>query len=334
MKKNVILFLITVFTLSLHSCLEPEDTMDLSLPSFEDFEVTVGVDMAFIDAGKYGSNYKFVYKANNTAPSDAKTFFAECEPVECEEFDNHCYYIFSGLEPSTTYYYAQYLEDGVGRLYSDIKSFTTISELIFCPNGKHPHTIDMGNGLKWACCNVGAQNPVEYGDYLAWGETKTKDTYGWSTYSLCKGSNTTMTKYCNSSSCGTVDNIIKLELSDDAARANWGGTWRMPTIDEFSTLITNCTWTWTLINGVYGYTVTASNGNMLFFPAAGCRQEWGPSYAGSLGLYWAGSRGFYWSSSLNTSDSSDACGLFFVNSEHYTHIDSRSFGLSVRPVTE
>ena len=44
----------------------------------------------------------------------------------------------------------------------------------------HPY-VNMGDGLLWATCNVGADNPWDTGGYFAWGETYTKDTYNWST---------------------------------------------------------------------------------------------------------------------------------------------------------
>ena len=195
-----------------------------------------------------------------------------------------------------------------------------------CRNSKHPHVVDMGDGLKWSCCNVGAKTPIEYGDYFAWGETTTKSTYDWSTYKYCKGSSTTMTKYCNSSSYGTVDNKTQLELSDDAARANWGGTWRMPTIDELSKLNSNCTWSWTTVNNVNGYMVTAKNGNKLFLPAAGYRSDSSLSNAGSYGDYW--------SSSLGTSYAKYARHLYFYSSNRNADGSNRCGGRSVRPVTE
>ena len=196
-----------------------------------------------------------------------------------------------------------------------------------CPDAAHPHQIDMGTGVKFACCNVGASSPVEYGDYFAWGETKTKSNYDWSTYSLCRGSSSTMTKYCNNSSYGTVDYKTKLELTDDAARANWGSPWRMPTIEELTALNDKCTWTWTTISNVAGYKVTSTNGNILFFPAAGYRDE--------ASLNDAGSNGVYWSSSLNTSDADYARGLGFRSSRHFTSSGNYRYrGRSVRPVTE
>ncbi len=84
--------------------------------------------------------------------------------------------------------------------------------------------VDLGLSVKWATCNVGATNPEDYGDYFAWGETTTKSTYDWSTYKWCNGSDNTLTKYNTSSSNGPVDNKTQLELSDDAAGVNWGGS--------------------------------------------------------------------------------------------------------------
>ena len=184
--------------------------------------------------------------------------------------------------------------------------------------------VDLGLSVKWATCNVGATKPEDYGDYFAWGETEPKSTYDWSTYKYCNGSYNTLTKYNNSSSYGTVDNKTTLDLIDDAARANWGGSWRMPTKAEQDELRNNCTWTWTTQNGVNGYKVTGTNGNSIFLPAAGCR------YDSSLNI--AGSYGFYWSSSLNSGYPSDAYYLYFSSSSVDWDRDYRYYGHSVRPV--
>ena len=104
--------------------------------------------------------------------------------------------------------------------------------------------VDLGLSVKWATCNVGATTPEGYGNYYAWGETKPKSTYDWSTYKYCNGDRYSMTKYCTNSEYGIVDNKTTLELSDDAAHVNWGGSWRMPTKAEQDEL-NNCTWTWT-----------------------------------------------------------------------------------------
>ena len=151
-------------------------------------------------------------------------------------------------------------------------------------------------------------------------------TYNWSTYKWCNGSSSTLTKYNTNSSYGTIDNITQLDLSDDAARANWGGSWRMPTDAELTELREQCTWTWTSQNGVNGYKVTSkSNGNSIFLPAAGFRND--------SSLYNAGSCGDYWSSSLSTDYPSDAWHVHFnsgiVDRGNYRY---RLNGHSVRPV--
>jgi hypothetical protein len=187
--------------------------------------------------------------------------------------------------------------------------------------------VDLGLSVKWATCNVGASKPEEYGDYFAWGETQPKTTYDWSTYKWCNGSYNTLTKYNNSSSYGTVDNKTQLELSDDAARANWGGSWRMPTRAEQDELRENCTWTWTTQNGVNGYKVTSKkNGNSIFLPAAGCR------YDSSLG--YAGSYGYYWSSSLHADYPLFVYALFCGSDDVGGSGSYRRYGRSVRPVCQ
>ena len=187
--------------------------------------------------------------------------------------------------------------------------------------------VDLGLSVKWATMNVGANAPEEYGDYFAWGETNSKTDYSWENYKWCNGSETTMTKYCTDSDYGTVDNRTTLELSDDAARANWGGTWRIPTRDEFTELRTKCTWEWTSLNGVNGRKVTGPNGNSIFLPAAGYRDD--------SSLDNAGSSGSYWSSSLSTDDPLYGWYLYFLRSSDFNmDYHSRFDGRSVRAVCQ
>ena len=134
--------------------------------------------------------------------------------------------------------------------------------------------VDLGlpSGLKWATCNVGASRPEDYGDYFAWGETRPKSEYSWSTYRWCNGSEKNLTKYCTQSTRGKdgkVDNIVTLDLSDDAAYVNMGAAWRMPTKNDMYELINHCNWSKTTLNGVNGLKGIGPNGNSIFFPFAG-----------------------------------------------------------------
>ena len=186
--------------------------------------------------------------------------------------------------------------------------------------------VDMGEltiggvkkNLKWATCNVGANNPWDYGDYFAWGETAAKTDFSWGTYSL--GDGTTFSKY-------TGSDYATLQSEDDAASKLWGGSWRIPTEAEWIAFREQNTWTWTTQNGVNGRLVTAANGNSIFLPAAGYR------YGTDLNN--ADSRGYYWSSSLSTTDPRGARFVSFAFGDvgFASGID-RYYGRSVRPVSE
>ena len=209
-----------------------------------------------------------------------------------------------GLASNTTYYVRAYVVTDYGLAYGDEQSFTTLDG---GSSGDHEY-VDLGlpSGLLWATCNVGANNSEDYGDYFAWGETQPKDIYNWSTYQYCNGSYNTLTKYCSKSSYGYngfTDNLTTLLPEDDAATVIWGDDWRIPTKDEWQELYNNTTFTWTTQNGVNGRLFTASNGNSLFLPAAGC-------FNGST-LYNASIGGYYGSSSLCTSFAGCAWDFYF-----------------------
>ena len=189
------------------------------------------------------------------------------------------------------------------------------------PNG-HEY-VDLGLSVKWATMNVGATSPEDYGGYYAWGETSPKSSYD-SDNSVTDG-----LSYSELKSRGIIGSDGNLTAEYDAARANWGGSWRMPTLDELKELLNKCTWNWTTQNGVNGYKVTGPNDNSIFVPAAGYR--YGTS------LYDAGSHGYYWSSTPYERYSDLAYYLYFL-SYNYDWGDwygsYRFLGRSVRPVLE
>ena len=189
-------------------------------------------------------------------------------------------------------------------------------------------SVDLGLSVEWATCNVGANKPEEYGDYFAWGETKQKKEYTWSSYEWCNGTEKTLTKYCSVKKYGYkryVDNKIELGWFYDAAAINKGSSWRMPTDAEWTELRAKCTWTWSTLNGVYGYKVTSkTNGNSIFLPAAGLQVNSKPNNRGDIG--------YYWSSSLPADHPSNAWSVWFNYTSTYRYYSPRSYGYSVRPV--
>ncbi len=141
------------------------------------------------------------------------------------------------------------------------------------PDGGVAVDLGLPSGTLWADRNIGADSPEDCGDYFAWGETEPKTTYNWSTYKWCKGRYGTLTKYCADLASGTVDNKMTLEPEDDAATANWGEAWCMPTYEQIHELYDECTWTEITQNGVNGFKLTGPNGNSIFIPAAGIRSN-------------------------------------------------------------
>lgn len=214
-----------------------------------------------------------------------------------------------------------YKKDGssVQFTIADVDSISFTAPATGTENGHE--WVDLGLSVKWATCNVGATKPEEYGNYYAWGETKTKTAYDWSTYFDTTDGGSTFTKY-------TTDGKTVLDLEDDAARANWGGAWRMPTDAEWTELLENCTRTWTNDyngTGVAGRIVTSKiNGNSIFLPAAGSRND---ESLGDAGYY-----GRYWSSSLFTVFPDEAWFVFFSSDYVDRDFFYRLHGLSVRPV--
>ena len=201
-------------------------------------------------------------------------------------------------------------------------------------DGRDYVDLDLPSGTLWATCNVGATSPEDYGDDFAWGETEGyksgKSNFDWSTYKWCKGSETTMTKYCYNSSYGYngfTDNKTELDPEDDAAYVNWGSGWHMPSKAQFSELMNSSytTTEWTTQNGVNGRKITSkTNGNSIFLPAAGCRID--------TSLYVAGSGGHYWSRTLSSDYPNCAWGLDFNSSVVRMYDGYRYYGRSIRPV--
>lgn len=197
-------------------------------------------------------------------------------------------------------------------------------------------------GIRWATMNIGANSETDYGLYFQWGDTAgytsgqcgssttaNKKPFSWQDCVLHNGTSntgaTSFTKYNLS-----TDTKTKLDETDDAAVANWGGSWRMPTTDEWVALgnaTTSARTTNYQGSGINGLLLTdkTDSSKTLFFPAAGWCNNGSVSSAGSNGVYL--------SSSLYSSDVSRAYSMHFASSSVYWQINySRFYGYSVRAV--
>lgn len=202
--------------------------------------------------------------------------------------------------------------------------------------------VEMGDGLKWATCNVGASKPEEFGDYFGWGETEpfylSLDPLVWkdgvvdgytkesNKHYKIEDNTATLLKYTN------TDGKTVLEPEDDAASVNWKGSWRMPTAQEFEKLADpdNFTWTEETLNGANVVRVTSKvkgyEGNSIVLPkatdilATQIRTQWW-----SQCLYWTSSRDI---------DVERAMRLYCNNGKLEVNWMDRFWGMPVRPVSK
>lgn len=212
----------------------------------------------------------------------------------------------TNLTHSTTYYIRAYATNSEGTSYGEQKYFSTLSDGMI--NGHQYVDLGLSSGLKWATCNIGADSPEDYGNYYAWGETETKAEY----------------TEDNSVTYGQQLNDISGNAQYDAAAANWGGSWRMPTRDEITELMYNCSWTPETQNGVDGFKVTGNNGNYIFIPASGYRDGSSSYIYGEC---------YYWSSTPHQY-SSDYSYILYSDYEYQSEdMNYRYRGLTIRPVS-
>ena len=201
------------------------------------------------------------------------------------------------------------------------KALNSILSSVDIPDNKiEPPTsqykkVDLGLSVCWAEHNIGASSPEKYGDYFAWGETEPKSNYTAETY-----------KYYDKTKKTYID--IGKDISGtkyDVARAQWGGNWRMPRLEEIKELIDKCSWQWTELKGINGYKVTGPNGNSIFLPAAGYRR--------GGDVYCCSTIGYFWSAKLSWNSYAED---FNIRNGGYSSgtVCNRSYGLTVRPVTD
>ena len=198
-------------------------------------------------------------------------------------------------------------------------------------NGHHYVDLGLPSGTLWATMNVGASKPSDCGLYFQWG-----DTQGYTAEQVVIGEG--QKKFAEDESdykFGVYPNYSKhttpgvtLELEDDAAHANMGGDWHMPSPTQIQELLDNTTNTWTTQDGVNGrlFTSKSDSSKSIFIPAAGDAADGSVRNSGGYGLVW--------SSMLGTDLVSYGQYLYFYSG--FVGLDSlsRYNGLSVRGVID
>ena len=192
----------------------------------------------------------------------------------------------------------------------DTVSHQDVPPVLSTPDTIYAHDwVDLGLSVKWATCNIGAASPEDYGDYFAWGETTPKSSY-------TSDTSKTRNKHIED---------IKGNPQYDAARANWGGAWRLPTKVECEELIDQCVWEWFSQGGHNGSRVTSKiNGNSIFLPASGwclCALK-----------FCIGKSCCYWNSTPDPNDDVFAGYLYSELSKIHVGWYFRQYGYPIRPV--
>lgn len=237
--------------------------------------------------------------------------------------------------------------------HSNYETFTGSTDFIlpnvsYCANEDEVHFspividqheyVDLGlpSGTLWATENIKDANGNEL--YFAWGETQGYTSgqvgidkyfawfgdnadYKYGTFNESDQENWGMNKYNN------TDGKTVLEPEDDAATANWGSNWKMPTDIQFDELIANTECVWTTVNGIQGVkfisTINGYTDKFLFFPA-NCDAGNGEISVGNFA--------YYWSASLNVEEVAGALEFYFEDGDYGVSNCSRCIGVSVRPV--
>lgn len=197
------------------------------------------------------------------------------------------------------------------------------------------------DGPYWATTNIGAEKPEDFGYYFWWG-----DVVGYkrqkNKWVAADGSQTDHSFadkdavfaifyeddgiYCLEQE-GWVGNGGVLAPDHDAAHAQLGGEWRMPTHQELEDLVKKCDWTWTEVNRVQGFVVRGRGryaSATIFLPCAG--------KGDGASLDAVGSTGYYCSSSPESDGNTYSWYLSFDSSSRDTCYGDCYLGRSVRPV--
>ncbi len=287
------------------------------LPAGESITVSITMDGSWAESGTFEANIAIDNNSDTPQVNIPVTFtISEETPlpgdansdglVDVADIYTILSYLFERTPPQFSFEKADANADGS----VDVLDIMSIVNIIYSVDVYESVDLGLPSGLKWATYNVGATTPSEYGEYFAWGEIEAKSSYDEE----------------NSVTYGVEIGDISGNAQYDAARAKWGGSWRMPTKAEYDELVAECRWEWTTQDGTNGWNVTGPSGNHIFIPVAGY-------YYGDT-LYDAGDYGCFWSSTPYEDDTYRAYGFFLFSDGYETGWDTRICGFPIRPVTE
>ncbi|MCQ2226136.1 MAG: hypothetical protein MJZ14_10505 [Paludibacteraceae bacterium] len=235
-------------------------------------------------------------------------------------------------------------------------------------NGYAYEDLGLTSGNLWAKVNLGATELYDYGDYYAWGELSTKKNYTLSTYRFYhSGSSEGYTKYSPQRWAkrygyqGFYDDLSVLELSDDVAHAEMGGSWRLPTLCDYEELFEETRSEWCAFKDIdsvitgkkkkeekvdlnamteeeraaykrlqqllsrEGYLFIGKEDKWIFLPGSG--------YYDERSLVQLGSHGYYWTSAGYARDPNFAHNLAILKGgKKLNALKFRELGFSIRAV--
>lgn len=227
---------------------------------------------------------------------------------------------------------------------------------LFCPDAQFDPAgllVDMGlpSGVKWAARDIDLTKPGGFCDtpftymksFLSWGNIDGHNPISNSAFSYNWGGVNEQEPYYEGQVYGstpgnTLTGNIAVGEDFDAARANLGAPWRMPTSAEFAELFANIKYInadgtevdttntdkRVTVNGVLGlYIESTINGARLFFSCSG--------YGYGRSWYDRGSVGYYWSSTWGSARV--ARSLYFGSGGVNPQYNRNRFnGFALRPV--
>lgn len=234
--------------------------------------------------------------------------------------DNKFHIKVTNLTADTMYYLKSFTTENGKPGFGKVRSFATdIFEF---------KAVDLGLSVKWSNVNLGASVPEEMGQFYAWGETRSKETFTDENYRFFYNGTNNIDKYNNTIlyafSEHQIDNKTVLDPEDDAATMELRGRWRIPTEEEWNELKNNCKVEWTTVGNVTGALFTGKTGNSIFIRG----------YNEGFSCPDGAMHGQYWTSSL-----SEALPIYAkqINIDDLTIKSSqatRFWGRNIRPVSE